>query len=233
MRGSPYRRVSSRNQVLTSENLAVVAKCCDNRRMSADPVQPDRPSRGRGDPPSGGHRVHRRPGDRARLDVAGLLPGGDPGRARGPHRGQRTGRAPGVVRADAADRGRVRRAQPGRSRLRDDVLLGHPRDGAVARLDRRLGHRDDRDPHRRLAGQRGRHLHPAHRRPRRAGREHAGRPGADRRARPADDLDLRARHGAVGAAAERADPRPDRSPCSCSPWSRSSGACPGTARWAA
>jgi amino acid transporter len=25
---------------LTSENLAVVAKCCDNRRMSADPVQP-------------------------------------------------------------------------------------------------------------------------------------------------------------------------------------------------
>ena len=28
------------------------------------------------------------------------------------------------------------------------------------------------DPHRRLAGQRGRHLHPAHRRPRRAGREH-------------------------------------------------------------
>ena len=25
---------------MTSENLAVVAKCCDNRRMSADPVQP-------------------------------------------------------------------------------------------------------------------------------------------------------------------------------------------------
>src|SRR3712207_6958128 len=48
-------------------------------------------------------------------------------------RGPRPRRAAGVVRADAAHRVGLRRAKPGRPRLRDDVLLGHPGAGAVGR----------------------------------------------------------------------------------------------------
>ena len=113
-------------------------------------------------------RVRRRAVDRAGVDGARLF-------ARRRHRlGRRRRRRPGACRAahlvhpDVPDRGGVLLHEPCRPGRGHDVLLGDPRDGAVRRLDRRLGGDHDGHPRRRLARRRRRALLlPADRRRRR------------------------------------------------------------------
>ena len=150
----------------------LVGECPD---WDKDPHDECRPPAARGTRRSRGgaqarrHLVPRRAGDRPGVHLARLLAGGHHrpgGRAR---RRLRARGAAGVVRADADDRLGLLLPQPGRPGLRHDVLLGHPRDGAVVGLDRRLGDRDDRRAGHRLARRHGRPVRPADVRARRRG----------------------------------------------------------------
>ena len=158
------------------------------------------------------HRLRRRAGDRAQLDLAGLLHRRCHRCAGRPRRCARAGHHAGVVRTDAADRVGVLLPQQGRSGLRHDVLLGHPRDGPLGRLARWLGDHDDRCPRRRFARRRRGQLHTAWVRARLVGRQRLDQAIAGGAADPRDDRDLRRRHRRVGKAAERPDPGPGRLP---------------------
>ncbi|CAA9271336.1 MAG: Uncharacterized amino acid permease, GabP family, partial [uncultured Blastococcus sp.] len=162
-------------------------------------------ARSGGDAAARRRRLLRRPGHRPGGHVTRVLAGRDP-RAGGGAGGRARPRRPaGVVRAHAAHRRRLRRPQPSRPRLRDDVLLGHPGDGPVGRLDRRLGDHHDRRPGARVARRRRRPVRPAGPRAGRLDGVGAADDGPDRGADPAHGRRLRARHGAVRPHAERAD----------------------------
>ena len=152
-------------------------------------------------------RVRRCAGDRAERDVACLLARGGDRPDRRPCRCRGSRRAARVVRADAPDRVGVLLPEQGRPGLRHDVLVGDAGDGALVGLARWLGDRDDGRARDRRARRRRRALRPPDARPRRPrrrqGRDHDRGDRADRR----DDGDLRPRHGALRASAERPDRR--------------------------
>ena len=183
---------------------------------STDPGPPaDDRSQGRGD------RVLRRPGDRAGVDVAGVLAGrGDRARS-----SLLTGvYAPGVLLASFVPMLLIASAFYYLNSVDQDcgttfswvtramgpwfgwfggwaiAMTGVLVIGSLAEV--------------------GRPVLAAHRRRRRGRREHLAGPRARRAADRRDDRDLRARHRAVRAPAERADRGPGRWPCWCSPWSR-------------
>ncbi len=157
---------------------------------------------------AGRDRLLRRPGDRAGVHLAGVLAGRRDRTDRAPRRGLRPRGAARQLRADAADRVGVLLPQLRRPGLRHDVLLGHPGDGAVVRVVRRLGDRDDRRSRHRLARRGGRLLLDVRPRSRLGRRDRLARASPHRAAHLGDDGGVRVGHRGVGQAPERADRGP-------------------------
>ncbi len=148
-------------------------------------------------------RLPLEPGDRGGLHGARVLPGGDTGvhsRRQGSG-GARAGGAAGVVHTDAVDRGRVPRAEPRGPRCGHDVRVDDAGAGTGPGLGQRLGDLPGGRAGDGLAGADRGDLHLQ------AVRVGSGRQldvRADRRRRAldsGDDVDLLARHRALGARA--------------------------------
>ena len=148
-------------------------------------------------------RLRRLAGNRAQRDVAGLLAGRRHRADRRARGRRRAGSPAGLLRADAPDRLGLLLPQQGRPGLRHHVLLGDEGTRALVGLAGRLGDHHDRGARDRGARRRRRALRPPHIRPRQPRRRQGG--DHDRRRRPdrPDDRDLRPRHRALRAGAER------------------------------
>ena len=140
-------------------------------------------------------RRHRR-----RLDRSGLQPGrGDRlHRRRRRHRDPHAGRDHRLVPPDVLHRARVPQHEPGRPRLRHDVLVDDAGDGRRLGLGRRLGgdlrrHRRQRQP-----GADRRHLRVQAVRPQRRGEQQVGRDDPRGRVHRRADVDLLAGDRALG-----------------------------------